>query len=272
MSVSSASNDYEHELWGWEEFFQQIGQFLTECERNFGSCSGEYAEYVIERLRLCIRSCSCLLDNFEESINEINASVRHRDVIAVYMDAVIELIDCLRELSKEWSRLEDCAVATSSISYRAPTISNSGRGRPRFDVSCAQIEYLRSLSFSWTNISSLLGISRMTLYRRCREFGRIERGRTLDDNNVRRLLGEIKKDHPHIGEKMVIGRFRSLGYQISRSRVRETIRRSDPINTALRWQGMKTTRRRYSVPGPNSLWHIGKLCYKITVIEFTVNH
>ena len=29
----------------------------------------------------------------------------------------------------------------------------------------------------------------------------------------------------------------------------------DPINTALRWQGTVTA---YSVPGPNSLWHIGE--------------
>ena len=48
-----------------------------------------------------------------------------------------------------------------------------------------------------------------------------------------------------------------MGYQISRSRVRECVRNADPINTALRWQGNLTARRPYTVPGPNSLWHIG---------------
>ena len=57
----------------------------------------------------------------------------------------------------------------------------------------------------------------------------------------------------------MIGRLRFMGYYVSRARVREAIRETDPINTALRWQGVQTARRRYSVPGPNSLWHIGML-------------
>ncbi len=35
----------------------------------------------------------------------------------------------------------------------------------------------------------------------------------------------------------------------------DCIHHTDPINTALRWQQM-VRRRPYSVPGPNSLWHI----------------
>jgi len=31
----------------------------------------------------------------------------------------------------------------------------------------------------------------------------------------------------------------------------------DPVNVALRWPGGATAKRQYSVPGPNSLWHIG---------------
>ena len=56
---------------------------------------------------------------------------------------------------------------------------------------------------------------------------------------------------------MVIGHVRSLGYNVTRSRIRNAVRVADPINVALRWQGNLTVRRPYSVPGPNSLWHIG---------------
>ena len=45
-----------------------------------------------------------------------------------------------------------------------------------------------------------------------------------------------------------------MEYRVTRARVRDALRSVDPINTALRWQG---GRRPYSVPGPNSLWHIG---------------
>ena len=54
-----------------------------------------------------------------------------------------------------------------------------------------------------------------------------------------------------------MGHVWSLGYRVSRARLRAAIHDTDPIQTALHWQGGITTRRPYSVPGPNSLWHIG---------------
>ena len=49
-----------------------------------------------------------------------------------------------------------------------------------------------------------------------------------------------------------------MGYRVTRERVREAIRNTDPINNASRWREV-SARRTYSVPGPNSLWHIGKV-------------
>lgn len=65
-------------------------------------------------------------------------------------------------------------------------------------------------------------------------------------------------DFPDMGEVMVVGRIRSLGFCVSRDRIRRIIRSTDPLNTALRGITGRTSRRPYSVPGPNSLWHIGK--------------
>ena len=47
----------------------------------------------------------------------------------------------------------------------------------------------------------------------------------------------------------------SKGIRVQRSRIRESIARVDPVNTVLRW-GMVVSRRKYSVPWPNSLWHL----------------
>lgn len=49
-----------------------------------------------------------------------------------------------------------------------------------------------------------------------------------------------------------------MGYIVTRQRVRRAIRSTDPMSVALRWRGGLVYRRTYSVPGPNSLWHIGK--------------
>lgn len=71
------------------------------------------------------------------------------------------------------------------------------------------------------------------------------------------LLNAMRSEYPDIGEVMVLGRLRSLGYSVCRDRVRRGIRQTDPINTALRATTGLVGRRVYSVPGPNSLWHMG---------------
>ena len=63
---------------------------------------------------------------------------------------------------------------------------------------------------------------------------------------------------------MILNQLRSMGYQIY-----EALKSVYPINTALRWQGWVTARRNYSVPGPISLWHIGKLQYKARCLILT---
>ena len=54
-----------------------------------------------------------------------------------------------------------------------------------------------------------------------------------------------------------MGRLRAMGYYVTRWRLRQVINATDPINRALRWGSNLHVRRPYSVPGPNSLWHIG---------------
>ena len=121
-----------------------------------------------------------------------------------------------------------------------------------------QLIYLRSFHFTWTDIASLLGVSRMTIFRRRQENGLLnDPTETIDDSQLRMLLSHLRRSSPQLGETMVMGHLRSLGYKVPRARVRSAIRATDPINTAIRWQGTVTSRRPYSVPGPNSLWHIG---------------
>ena len=100
----------------------------------------------------------------------------------------------------------------------------------------------------------------MTIFRRRVEFQMLtESSRTIvSDSELRIVLASIRQELSDIGEKMVLGRLRSLGYHVTTGRIRQAIRDTDPINSALGWQGILTTRRLYSVPGPNSLWHIGE--------------
>ena len=150
-------------------------------------------------------------------------------------------------------------VSRAQAGYQVP-MRRQQRGRPQFIISRDQLEYLRSMRFSWHQISNLLGVSRMTVYRRRRDFGILdfdEPARNMSDNELHRVLQQVRQEMPHMGEALVIGRLHSMGYRIPRQRVREAIHATDPLNTALRWGGILTTRRPYSVAGPNSLWHVG---------------
>ena len=81
----------------------------------------------------------------------------------------------------------------------------------------------------------------------------------LSEVQLHTVLREIKAGNPELGETLVMGRIRGIGYRVTRDRLRQAIWQIDPLHTALRWRGGLTSRRPYSVPGPNSLWHIGKL-------------
>ena len=83
-------------------------------------------------------------------------------------------------------------------------------------------------------------------------------GSEISDVMLNILLREMGVDFPDMGEVMVLGGLRALGYRATRDRVRRCIRATDPLNTALQGRIGPTHRRPYSVPGPNSLWHIGK--------------
>ena len=79
----------------------------------------------------------------------------------------------------------------------------------------------------------------------------------LSDDELQSLVEEFRHDNPYIGESMTAGFLRSRGYKVARSRIRAALRSNDPLGAALRWPGGAIKRRIYSVPGPNSLWHIG---------------
>ena len=112
----------------------------------------------------------------------------------------------------------------------------------------------------WSAIARLLGVSWYTVYRQRDEFNLSdEPDRTMTDAQLEMRVRELRRELPTFGEALVIGTLRSSGHRVTRDRVRRAIHATDPINTAMRWRGQCISRRPYSVPGPNSLWHIGEM-------------
>ena len=113
------------------------------------------------------------------------------------------------------------------------------------------------LSLSWTQI---VGVSRTTLYHWRVEYGLVDYAReNITNPKLRSVLLHLHQEMPALGERMVWGRLQAMVFIVRQARLRQAIREVDPLHTALCWRGNPTGRRPYSVPGPNPLWHLGKI-------------
>lgn len=120
------------------------------------------------------------------------------------------------------------------------------------------------------------GCSRSTLQRRMHEWGLHRREPTLDDAALESLIVELKGSLGlFYGERAMMGLLASRKVWAPRWKVRKILQRVDPegiqeryacfdhlgLNASLclllvhRWK-RAIVRRQYSVPFPNSLWHI----------------
>ena len=101
------------------------------------------------------------------------------------MHLLDELISCLRRLVGYWEvYIDEMNRGSSDVAYRSPVVRLPRRGRPAVEISQEQLEYLASLSFNWSQIAALLGVSRMTIYRRRADFamlGDTSEQRVTDD-------------------------------------------------------------------------------------------
>ena len=243
----------------WCNFFSELNRLFDSCQNQIGVANERYVNYAIERLEHGFRSVSIINEKFCiacEPQSELEPD--EEEILLRYKHMTDELSTCILSLLCYWDTYLDQLGSTSvAFRYEAQLIHGPGRGRPNFCVERTQIEYLRTLNFSWTEIGELLGVSRMILYRRKRDYGILETpNRAVSNAELTGLLQQLRHD---CGETMTMGHLRAMGVMVSRDRVRSVIRRIDPLNIALRWRQNTTYRQPYSVPRPNSLWHLGKV-------------
>ena len=153
-----------------------------------------------------------------------------------------------------WELLYCCCYARDK--YRC-YFSCRNVGRPSISVDMEHVEFLRGMRFTWSKIAEVLGVSRSTLYRRLDEEGVPNHMyySSITDVQLDQCVEEIKQSHPNDGERMMIGHLARQGIYVQRARLRASIHRVDPINTAIR-RSITVRRRVYHADGPNSVWHV----------------
>ena len=103
----------------------------------------------------------------------------------------------------------------------------------------------------------MLLVSSWTIYRRVEEYGlSCSRWSNISDDQLDEVIGLFMSQHgTTTGQSYLTGYVRPLGHLVQHDRVRAAINRVDPENSAFQWAAV-ITRRVYSVPRPNSTWHI----------------
>ena len=215
---------------------------------------------MVERLEICIINVRDLRQHLTD-VDQEQITVEECEVLQLIVADLTELLHCIEALSVQWSEYCDELVTPNFVhAYHCPVECIGSRERPRLCITRSQLVYLKSLSFTWSEIAAVLNVSRMTLYRRRVEYSMLQDdpSEVLTDSQLEQKLREMRQNYPQFGETMAMGHLRSLGYHITRERLRRAVRVTDPINRELRWRGELCTRRPYSVAGPNALWHLGQ--------------
>ena len=106
-------------------------------------------------------------------------------------------------------------------------------------ISIPQVKFLRNrMRFTWPQISGMLLLSRATLWRRVkniRSFCSRTHYTSLTDSDLNELIREIRHGFPNSGLSMMLGHLRSRNIYVQHWWVRESLVRTDPAGSVMRW-------------------------------------
>ena len=83
-----------------------------------------------------------------------------------------------------------------------------------------------------------------------------DRYSNMSDDTLDAMVREALGGNRRLGSGAVKAKLQAKGIHIQRQKVWDSVSRVDPVGVALRSLQPKLERIVYSVPGPNSLWHI----------------
>ncbi|KAM4571929.1 uncharacterized protein V3H82_011460 [Fundulus diaphanus] len=234
---------------------------------------GWLAFYCILRIYMAPASVTTKMATYDEVVSELRhlATVLENNANVISIDFIIFHLDALKERVFQlaahmdtdvdnvvFQNLEEAAHLLNSVANvnHTPGIA----GRPAYILPVDALEGLLHAGLPVGAIARLFGVSETTVHRRMAENDiRVSDllFSNIDDEELDAMVREILRCHPNTGYKMMLGHLNAQGIQIQRSRVQESMRRVDQEGVSMRTVQLHTARRRrYSVPAPNSLWHI----------------
>ena len=170
-----------------------------------------------------LRACELSLDLADGYLWRIE--VAYREFVA--MDALgmlgqsgpgVMALQCLAQAHMRMGRVVEelrlCNERPSNI--QASVILSGAVGRPRFEISSSQLEFLIQTGFSVPQIAHLLGVSVSTVRRRMTNYNLSIRSTycTLDDIELDSLIADIQQQFPNAGNRQMYGHLWSRGIRV----------------------------------------------------------
>jgi hypothetical protein len=249
MKVFNMADEVEAFLDEFRTFLSRLPHAYEQLRLNQFTQALEIADNMLSTSERTCSLCVIFLFLFECREDEISHEIveKLQNLIGQYEQFTRRYRDVIQNLQEQ-------ETDNRFRCQNEPAFGENLRGRPRFRVTKAQIESLREIGFSWTKIAELIGVSRVTLYRRRRELGIGEQHNysELTDVQLDAVIQSIVQNSPNSGQVMMRGALLGRGLRIQRRRIRESMLRVDPAGTECR-RRLRIKRRVYNVPGPNSL-------------------
>ena len=189
-----------------------------------------------------IQSLISTTEDFHHSIFILNeCGVVSNACVAALGETVTLLGTCLASLNRE----SHCSL-TSPLPL----------GRPKLAIHREQLEYFLSVGFNKTQISRMLGVCARTITRRMNQYN-LEgiQFSVLTDQELDRIVTEVQRQFPQSGYRQILAMLKCQGIYVKEHRLRDSLRRCDPLGSSLRWFAT-VKRRSYNVTSSLALWHL----------------
>ena len=117
----------------WSEYFETITQFLVGASRQYGVANGSFTEYAVDRLDLCISTCSTLEEQMITNSGEGILELAEEAIIVEYKTELECLVDSLISIQLKWKDYQEVLEARlEEFAYQVNSSRSRSRGRPRF--------------------------------------------------------------------------------------------------------------------------------------------
>ena len=192
----------------------------------------------------------------ENSLDDISFQIEKLLCYAHFGAVVYNMVDLSDMLQQALMNIKQ--LIESKEKSKPPVIYTGSSGRPKYDIPAEILSLFMDYRFSYEKIGQILNVSKETIYRRTIEFGLSPvQHSQLSDEELQQLVETILSEFPNSGIRRMKGYLMASGHHVQWERIRQVLWSVDPEGMIRRSIGLNIIhRRKYSVPGSLSLWHI----------------